>query len=157
MAEGNIVEVINRTELELTYVKNSRQRRLKPGSNHINSNDLRFAISQNILMGSQDPHRPQNFISKVGIPGSKKWPTTKMVFTTDKNGRPVALFEDGSSRVIGVESIDVNLLPPSAQKGRTVEKADVQISRYGVGDGGLGSYEGNGGDAGFSSSLAGEV
>lgn len=151
MADSEIVEVVNRTESVLSYTKNGRQKSLKPGPNHIPNSHVRFALTQNALMGTEDPMNPTKFTSLVGVPGNNKYPCSQIVFTLNEDRQLVALFENGKEMVVPTERIDRSKLPEGRQKA-TVEAAHYPISRYN-----LGPMENNvDTDAGFTASTAGE-
>lgn len=149
--ESEIVEVVNRTEAPLSYTKNGRQKTLTPGPNHIPAAHVRFALTQNVLGGSEDPLNPTRFISLVGVRKNAKYPCTPIMFAQDEKGRVVAMFEDGETRIVSAERIDRSRLAPGRQNATEVA-ANFPISRYN-----LGPMENDDRvDSAFSSSTAGE-
>jgi hypothetical protein len=150
MAYGQITCIVNRTDRNLSYTKNGEQHTLTPGENHIPASHVRFALTQNVLMGSENPKNPMQFISLVGVKGHKKYACSKIVFVR-QNGKHVALFEDGTTATLRVERLDRSKLPKNAQ-GAVEEDAFYVPSRYELGP--LANDERV--ESGFTASTAGE-
>lgn len=135
MAVGKITCVVNRTERNLSYTKNGVGSTLFPGENHIPAADVRFALTQNVLMGSENPLNPMSFISLVGVKGHQKYLCGPITFAIE-NKKPVAMFEDAKGQiqmvVIKPERFNRELLPARFRNAVEVE-ADVVLSRYNLG------------------------
>lgn len=110
MPRDNIICVVNRTEAPIEYVFNGVQCVLEPGENHIRACEVEKAKTQNIVMGTEDPGNPSNFISLVGIkakdPKKQRDDISPIVFQKDEQKRVHALFEDGTDVIVGIERID---------------------------------------------------
>lgn len=139
MAESQIVCVVNRTDRLLSYTKGGSQRTLTPGENHIPATHVRFALTQNVLMGSENPLNPMQFMSLIGVKGNeKKYPCTPIVFAMDEARKPVAMFEGPNGETMTVflksERFDRSKLPNKKARQAVEEDADVIISRYNITD-----------------------
>jgi hypothetical protein len=65
---GNIIQIVNRTPIDLEYTYDGRRHVLKPGVNYVTDDHIRFAIEQNVIPGTADPLQPSIYQSFVGVP-----------------------------------------------------------------------------------------
>lgn len=129
-----IVCVVNRTEHPLSYTKGGAQVTLAPGENHIPIADVRFALTQNVIMGSENPLNPMQFESFIGVKGHKKYVCTPVALMLNKDKKPIVLFDDGREVLLKSERFDRSKLPNKKARAAVEEDADVIISRYNITD-----------------------
>lgn len=106
---GNIVCLVNRTQHQLTYVKNGREHKLEPGENWVNSDVIRFAKAQNPVRGSKDPYS-LSFESLVGLKAGKG----------EKQRDDLSPIDDDTLAMLPHETLDRSKLPLDRQNGEEV-------------------------------------
>jgi hypothetical protein len=114
-----IVTVVNRTSAPIQYMYDAAEHILQPGENAIPVQHVRFARTQNIVMGSENPLNPAQYVSLIGVkaaPGKKQIDDiTKIEFVVDDKRRIHAMFEDGTTMPVGIERIDRSRLGQELQ------------------------------------------
>ena len=109
---GNIICIVNRTQHELSYVKDGRQFTLEPGENWVNSDHVRFAKGQNPVLGSKDPQN-LSFESLVGVKAAKG----------EKQRDDISLIDDETLGMLPKEVLNRSLLPSDRRNGTEVSAA----------------------------------
>lgn len=129
MSRANTVTLVNRTEAPLEYMFNGTIHILDVGENPgVPAAEIEFALTQNIVMGTEDALNPTDFISLVGIKGHKKFDCSPIVFVQEGRVR-YALFENGEKVQVGIERMNRANLGEDLQNP-VIKRNNIPLRRY---------------------------
>jgi len=127
------VIVVNRTSVPIAYMFDGAQYMLDPGENAIPIEHVEFAKTQNIVMGTENPLNPSQYVSLVGLkakPGQKQRDDLSQIeFIKKDSGAVEVLFEDGSTIPLGIERIDRKYYGADLQNV-VIERNRIPLRRY---------------------------
>lgn len=129
------VIVVNRTSVPISYMFDGAQYVLEPGENAIPIEHVEFAKTQNVVMGTENPLNPAQYVSLVGVkardPKKQKDAIGMIEFVKRDNGQVEVLFEDGSTIPLGIERIDRKHYGADLQNV-VIERNRIPLRRYDV-------------------------